>query len=127
MSGADSTRVARSIRGHLVVGLVVGGLLVGGAGAWAAATSLAGAVVSSGTFVVDSNVKKVQHPTGGVVGEILVRDGDRVAAGDVLMRLDATQTRAQLAIVTKRLDEMTANLARLEAERDDKPEIAFPA
>ncbi len=127
MSATDAALVARSIRRHLAAGLVVGGLLVGGVGAWAATATLAGAVVSHGTFVVDTYVKKVQHPTGGVVGEILVRDGDRVAAGDVLMRLDATQTRAQLAIVTKRLDELAARLARLEAERDDQPEIAFPA
>ncbi|WP_115769216.1 biotin/lipoyl-binding protein, partial [Escherichia coli] len=62
----------------------------------------------------------------GVVGEILVNEGGRVKAGDVVMRLDATQTRANLAIVTKRLDELTARMARLEAERDDLPELAFP-
>lgn len=127
MSATDAVLVARSIRGHLAAGLVIGGLLVGGVGAWAATATLAGAIVSHGTLVVDSYVKKVQHPTGGIVGEILVGDGDRVAAGDVLVRLDATQTRAQLAIVAKRLDELAARLARLEAERDDKPEIEFPA
>ncbi len=90
-------------------------------------STLAGAVVVPGHFVVDSYVKKVQHPTGGVVGEILVREGQEVSAGDVVMRLDATQTRAGLAIVTKRLDELAARLARLEAERDDLAAIAFPA
>lgn len=119
--------VDRSIRRHLAAGLVVGSLLVGGVGAWAATTSLAGAVVTQGTFVVDSYAKKVQHPTGGIVEEILVRGGDKVQAGDVLLRLDATQARAQLAIVTKRLDELGARLARLEAERDDREQIAFPA
>ncbi len=89
-------------------------------------TDLAGAVVAPGHFVVDSYVKKVQHPTGGVVGEILVGEGDEVRAGDVLMRLDSTQTRANLAIVTKRLNELAARLARLEAERDDLDDIAFP-
>lgn len=93
---------------------------------WAGTANLNGAVVSHGTFVVDSYVKKVQHPAGGVVGEILVKDGEKVAAGDVLLRLDATFTRANLAIVTKRLDQITARLARLEAERDDKQEIEFP-
>ncbi|MCL6705958.1 HlyD family type I secretion periplasmic adaptor subunit [Pseudomonas sp. R2.Fl] len=115
-----------SIRGQLVAGLVAVVLLVGGTGSWAAVTDLAGAVVASGHFVVDSYVKKVQHPTGGVVGEILVHEGDTVHAGDVVMRLDATQTRANLAIVTKRLDELTARLSRLEAERDDLEEIRFP-
>ncbi len=118
--------ISRSIRHHLLAGAFAGVVLVGGAGAWAAGTSLSGAVVASGHFVVDSYVKKVQHPTGGVVGEILVRDGDIVKAGDVVMRLDATQTRANLAIVTKRLDELTARLARLETERDDLPQIDFP-
>ncbi|MCR6736920.1 MAG: HlyD family type I secretion periplasmic adaptor subunit [Afipia sp.] len=99
----------------------------GGIGGWAAATDLAGAVVATGHFVVDSNVKKVQHPTGGVVGEILVREGQRVTIGDVVMRLDAPQTRANLAIVTKRLDEFAVRRARLEAERDEAEAISFPA
>jgi len=89
-------------------------------------TNLAGAVVATGHFVVNSYVKKVQHPTGGVVGEILVREGDEVKAGDIVMRLDATQTKANLAIVTRRIDELSARLARLEAERDDLDEIALP-
>lgn len=117
---------SRSIRRHLVAGTVIGLTFVFGAGAWAATTNLAGAVVASGHFVVDSYLKRVQHPTGGVVGEILVREGQQVSAGDVLMRLDATQTRANLGIVTRRLDELNARLARLEAERDDLAEILFP-
>lgn len=119
--------VSRSIRRHLIAGLAISLLLVGGVGTWAAATNLAGAVVASGHFVVDSYVKKVQHPTGGVVGEIFVSEGEAVEAGDVVMRLDATQTRANLAIVVKRLDELTARLARLQAERDDLEAIGFPS
>ncbi|MBF2717686.1 HlyD family type I secretion periplasmic adaptor subunit [Agrobacterium vitis] len=127
MSGIDqNSDVSRSIRLHLIAGLLASVVLVGGAGAWAAVTNLSGAVVASGHFVVDSYVKKVQHPTGGVVGEILIREGAEVKAGDIVMRLDATQTRANLAIVTKRLDELAARLARLEAERDDLPAISFP-
>ncbi|RNJ42510.1 hemolysin secretion protein D [Mesorhizobium erdmanii] len=127
MSGIDQNNdVSSSIRRHLSAGLLASVIFVGGAGVWAAVTNLSGAVVASGHFVVDSYVKKVQHPTGGVVGEILVREGDKVKAGDIVMRLDATQTRANLAIVTKRLDELAARLARLEAERDDLAEIAFP-
>src|SRR5690606_26580476 len=118
--------VSRSIRKHLFAGLAASIALLAGVGGWAATTRLAGAVVASGHLVVDSYTKKVQHPSGGVVGEILVNEGERVKAGDVVMRLDATQTRANLAIVTKRLDELTARMARLEAERDDLPELAFP-
>lgn len=126
MSDIDDREVSRSIRRHLMVGVIASLAMVGGAGAWASVADLAGAVVAPGHFVVDSYVKKVQHPKGGVVGEILVGEGDEVRAGDVLMRLDATQTRANLAIVTKRLNELAARLARLEAERDDLGEIAFP-
>ncbi|EUB98949.1 type I secretion membrane fusion protein, HlyD family [Rhizobium sp. CF080] len=126
MSSTRNDPVSRSIRRHLVAGTVIGLTFIFGAGAWAAMTNLAGAVVASGHFVVDSYVKRVQHPTGGVVGEILVREGQQVSAGDVLMRLDATQTRANLGIVTRRLDELNARLARLEAERDDLAEILFP-
>lgn len=127
MSNLEEAALSRSIRRHLVCGLLVCVGLVFGAGGWAATTSLAGAVVASGHFVVDSYIKKVQHPKGGVVGEILVQEGDAVKAGAVVMRLDATQARANLAIVTKRLDELSARLARLEAERDDLETIAFPA
>jgi len=70
--------------------------------------------------VVDSNVKKVQHPIGGVVGELLVRDGDRVNAADVLVRLDETVSRANLAILVKGLAELAAREARLTAERDGR-------
>lgn len=126
MSDIDDREVSRSIRRHLMVGVVASLAMVGGAGAWASVTDLAGAVVAPGHFVVDSYVKKVQHPTGGVVGEILVGEGDEVRVGDVLMRLDATQNRSNLAIVTKRLNELAARLARLEAERDDLDDIAFP-
>jgi HlyD family secretion protein len=118
--------ISRSIRRHMIAGLLTSVILVVSVGGWAAATNLAGAVVASGTFVVDSYVKKVQHPSGGVVGQILVREGDTVSAGDIVMRLDATQTRSNLAIVTKRLDELGARLARLEAERDDHDTIRFP-
>ncbi|MER8435245.1 HlyD family type I secretion periplasmic adaptor subunit [Mesorhizobium sp. M1312] len=117
----------RTIRRYLLGGVATCILLVGGAGSLAAVTELSGAVIASGKLVVDSNVKKVQHPTGGVVGQIFVREGDAVQSGKVLIRLDETITRANLAIVTKSLDEFEARLARLEAERDGKGSIIFPA
>lgn len=116
----------RSIRRHLWAGLAVVAVLAGGVGGWAATTEIAGAVIAPGYLVVESNVKKVQHPTGGVVGEIRARDGDRVKAGDIVVRLDETITRANLAIVAKGLDELTARKARLEAERDGLDAIGFP-
>ena len=117
----------RSMRRHLVAAIVVALVLVIGVGGWAATAVISGAIVASGSIVVDSNVKKVQHLTGGIVGELRVRDGDRVRAGDIVVRLDETVTRANLAIVTKGLDELTARKARLESERDGSDTIIFPA
>jgi HlyD family secretion protein len=109
----------------MLLGLACAIMLVGGLGAWAAATEISGAVIASGVLKVDSSVKKVQHPTGGVVGELLVREGDTVEAGQVLVRLDETQTRANLAIVTKSIDELLAREARLEAEKTGAETLAF--
>jgi HlyD family secretion protein len=117
----------RSMRRHLVAAAVVVLVLVVGVGGWGATAVISGAVVASGSLVVDTNVKKVQHPTGGIVGELRVRDGDRVHAGDIVVRLDETVTRANLAIVTKGLDELMARKARLESERDGWDTIIFPA
>jgi HlyD family secretion protein len=83
-------------------------------------------LIAPGSIVVESNVKKVQHPTGGVVGEVRARDGDVVKAGDVVVRLDDTVTRASLAIVTKNLDGLWARAARLEAEQQGLDRIVFP-
>jgi HlyD family secretion protein len=117
----------KSIRRNVLAGMTVFVILAGAVGGWAGTTELSGALIASGQIVVDSNVKKVQHPTGGVVGELRVRDGDRVKAGDVLIRLDETVTRANLAIVIKSLDELASRQARLEAERDSEETIDFPA
>ncbi len=112
---------------ELRVGLRV--LLVAGVfgGGWAAFMPLAGAVVVPGNLVVQSNVKKIQHPTGGVVADIDVQDGSRVQAGDLLLRLDATQAQAGLQMVSKQLDEVRAKIARLTAERDGLARIEIPA
>jgi HlyD family secretion protein len=119
------TRAAlhRSVLG----GTAVAALLVFGVGGWAATSQIAGAVIATGSLVVDSNVKKVQHPTGGVVGELRVREGDPVRAGEVIMRLDETVTRANLAVVTKGIDELLARQARLKAEQNGSESVGFPA
>ncbi|HWK67770.1 MAG TPA: HlyD family type I secretion periplasmic adaptor subunit [Rhizobiaceae bacterium] len=119
--------IERSIRRYLLAGVMTAVFFIGGIGGLAATTELSGAVIASGRVVVDSSVKKVQHPSGGVVGQINVREGTRVSQGDVLVRLDETMTRANLDIVLKGLDELKARLARLEAERDGADAIAFPA
>jgi membrane fusion protein, type I secretion system len=115
-----------SIRRHLIVGLAVVVLLAGGLGGWASTAQISGALIAPGSIVVESSVKKVQHPTGGVVGEVRARDGDVVKAGDVVVRLDDTVTKASLAIVTKNLDGLLARAARLEAEQRGLDKIVFP-
>jgi HlyD family secretion protein len=115
-----------SIRRHILAGVVIVAVLVVGLGGWAATAQISGALIAQGSLVVDSNVKKVQHPTGGVVGEVRAHDGDRVKAGDILIRLDETVTRANLAIVTKGLTELYARKARLAAERDGADTVAVP-
>ncbi len=117
----------RAIRRHLVLSGALAVLLVAGVGGWAGLTMISGAVIASGQVVVETDVKKVQHPTGGVVGALLVHEGSRVRAGDVLIHLDETQTRANLDVVLKALDELAARRARDEAERDGRDAIAFPA
>lgn len=124
-SNLDSAQ--HSIQRYLLAGTILVFLVTFGIGGWAATTELSSAVIAPGVLVVDSSVKKVQHPTGGVIGELRVRDGDRVRAGDILVRLDETQTRAAATIITKSVDELLARQARLETERDNIPELNFPA
>lgn len=115
-----------SIRKNLRIGFLLVLLLIVGVGGWAATTEIWGAVVASGSVVVETNVKKVQHPTGGVIGQLLVREGDRVKGGDLLVKLDEVQSRANLAIVSKNLHELRVRRARLEAERDEEAAMVIP-
>jgi HlyD family secretion protein len=95
----------------LAVALVVGG-------GFATFMPLSGAVVIPGTVVSETSVKKIQHPTGGIIAGILATDGTHVREGDVLVRLDDTQVRSNFQVVTKQLEEIRARIARLTAERD---------
>jgi HlyD family secretion protein len=122
----EVTPALHSIQRYMIVGIAIVGFVTFGIGGWAATSELTGAVIGQGVLVVDSSVKKVQHPTGGVVGELRVREGDRVKAGDILVRLDETQTLANATIITKSFDELLARQARLESERDNADQIVFP-
>jgi HlyD family secretion protein len=126
MNGKPTPDVRASIRRHIIIGGAVVAFLALGVGGWASTAEISGALIAQGSLVVDSNVKKVQHPTGGVVGEVRAHDGDRVKAGDILVRLDETVTRANLAIITKSLNELYARKARLGAERDGADTVAMP-
>src|SRR5829696_2442981 len=116
----------RVLRQSAMAGVAMIALFAGTIGLWAATATLSGAVVAGGQFVVDTSIKKVQHGTGGIVGELKVREGDRVSEGDLLIRLDETVTRANLQVVSKQLDEFLARQSRLEAERDGTPEVKTP-
>jgi HlyD family secretion protein len=115
----------RAIRRLNLIGFVTIAVMVGGFGSWAAVSEFSGAVVAPGTIVVDSHVKKVQHPSGGIVNEILVKEGDLVEEGQVVVRLDDTVARATLGAIQSQIEELTAREARLIAERDDAEEVRF--
>lgn len=118
--------VFRDVRPYILFGLSVVVLMLGGIGVWAATVEIAGAVLAVGNVVVDSSVKKVQHPTGGVVGAIYVKEGQHVEAGQVVMRLDETVTRANLQMVSKALDEIMVRQARLKAEQAGAAAVVYP-
>ena len=127
VSSPQEAKPGRSaIRKLNVIGAALVVAFVGCIGGWAATSELAGAVIASGTVTVKSSVKKVQHPTGGVVKELLVRNGSAVTEGQILVRLDDTVTRATLGVVRSQLDESNARHARLIAERDDADTVTFP-
>ena len=122
----DTTSAFESIERHRLIGTALVVFLTFGIGGWAATANIAGALIAPGSLVVGSHVKKIQHPNGGVVGELRVHDGDHVKKGDILVRLDETETRANLEIYSKGLDELTARKARLQAERDGRTSLTFP-
>jgi HlyD family secretion protein len=101
-------------------------VLIGGAAVWGVSTKIAGAVVASGLVQVQNRSQVIEHPTGGVVGDLRVVDGDTVAAGDVVVRFDSTQVSSSLAIIDAQYIEVQVRIARLRAERDDLGEISIP-
>lgn len=120
-----SDQLKWSARRPLLLGFIALFLLVAGLGTWSVKVQIAGAIVASGLVEVEVNRQVVQHPNGGVIGEILVDDGDVVALGDVLMRFDDTLLRSDLSVITGQLHEISARKARLKAERDDVDAVTF--
>lgn len=126
-AGTAATDTRFTIGSRIMTATVLVGALIVGCGTWAATASLNGAVIAQGSVVVDRHAKKVQHRDGGIVAAINVRNGQRVAAGETLIRLDDTQTRAELAIVRSQLVELSGRKVRLTAERDGQETITYPA
>lgn len=124
------TETRSTPRMPLFVGYGAAALLICGIGYWSVATEIAGAVVAAGAIEVESESQVVQHPDGGVVEEILVRNGDSVAAGDLLVRLDGTFLRSELTVIEGQLAEIFARSLRFRAERDNSAAVsaeAYPA
>lgn len=117
LNPAESTLDFRT-RGPRIAGLIALAVLVVGLGGWSVFARLSGALVAFGAIEVQSNRQVVQHPEGGVVGQILVRDGDVVAAGQLLVSLDGTFMRSEMNLIEGQLFELLARKSRLEAERD---------
>ena len=104
--GDDEADAAFPVTFRVIVGAMLGVLLFVGAGGWAATAQLTGAIVAAGMVKVDQNLKAIQHRDGGIVSEILVKEGDAVRKGDIMLRLDDVQTRAELSIVKNQLVEL---------------------
>jgi HlyD family secretion protein len=117
----------KSLRRFQLMGYSSIFVMVGIFGAWATTTHLNGAVIAPATIIAETNSKRVQHKDGGIVRQILVRDGERVTEGQDLVILDDTETKAELGIVDALLIEELAKKARLEAQRDDAATVTFAA
>jgi HlyD family secretion protein len=112
--------LVRSFEGQRRAGGRVLAIALVAGGGWASFVPISGAVVIPGTVVSETSVKKIQHPTGGIIAGILVTDGAHVRKGDILVNLDDTQVRANFQVVMKQLEEIKARIARLTAERDGR-------
>jgi HlyD family secretion protein len=124
-AGGLQAQVLRA-RGPLWRGGIALVALIVGFGVWSTTTQIAGAIIASGQIEIEQKRQVVQHPDGGVVADILIREGDTVEAGEILVRLDGTLLQSELDIVSGQLSETRARRARLEAERDGLRVISLP-
>jgi len=126
-NAADSEIVRLRLRRPIVAGMTVVLVLVVGLIAWAAISSISGAVVAIGTVKVENNTKAVKHREGGVVRQIFVREGQLVRRGQVLMRLDPVQSQANVDVWQAQYDSALSDSARWQAELANAPDVRFPA
>lgn len=115
-----------SLRKIVIAGLITIGLFFGGLGGWAATAELSGAVIAPGEIIVESYRQQVQHLSGGIVESILVREGDWVEKGQILIRLDGERALATRDLHRARMDALQAQQARLVAAIDDADRIDWP-
>ena len=124
--GGSSNQNLTSLRRHALLGLGVMAALVIGLGGWSSTTKVEGAVIANGAVVSESGSRKVQHPEGGIVREILVRNNQQVQAGQLLLTLDDVSVRAELEVVLSQLREGLGVKARLIAESTGASAIDLP-
>jgi HlyD family secretion protein len=124
--GARDATVQRGLKRRLLAGYVVTAIFLFGILGYAAVVQIRGAVIAPGNMVVEGNIRRIQHQDGGSVAAILVNNGQKVAAGDLLVRMNETQARAELAVVMVQLFSQQIRAARLVAERENQPAIRFP-
>jgi HlyD family type I secretion membrane fusion protein len=124
--GADEASVVRDWKRPAILGYVIIIFTFFVLGGWSAVAKLDSAVTAPGIVAVQNSRKSVQHLEGGIVGEILVHEGQDVRAGQVLIRMDPTQAQASLELLTNQLDDLVVQEARLVAERDNAKTIAWP-
>jgi HlyD family secretion protein/epimerase transport system membrane fusion protein len=125
--GADpAPPISLKTRPYILAGLTIVILLFGALGSWSAFAMLSSAVLAPGVVTVQSKRKTVQHLEGGIVEEILVRDGDRVEQGELVLRMDRTAAQANAALLSRRIDLLRVREARLSAEREGRESIDFP-
>src|SRR3954469_3629623 len=113
-------------RGPIIFGVVIFLIFVVGFGAWAGLAPLAEASIAPGTIKVEGNRRTIQHLEGGIVREILVRDGSKVEAGQVLVRLDQIQSDSSLETQRAAVWALQAQVARLLAEQSGARDVEFP-
>ena len=109
----------------VMIGFLALVVLVGGFGSWGVMANISGAIIATGKIELEQNRQIIQHPDGGVVKDISVREGDKVEKDDVLLRLDPTQILSELVITESELFEIIARSARYKAERDGADELTF--
>lgn len=119
-------RLPTSVRGPIIVGLIIIGVFVGGFGIWGAVVPISGAAVASGIVAVSGLNQTVDHLEGGIIEEILITEGQRIKSGDIVVRLDPTRVKAERDRVTSQLISLQAKLYRTRAERDDAAALVFP-
>lgn len=125
MTAEPVTHNVWSMKRYMIMGFFTLFLLVFGLGAWSLFTTMAGAVVGSGVVEVETKRQVVQHATGGVVGKIMVREGDLVKAGQTVLVFDDTFDRAELAVTESQLFPLLGTRARSIAEQDEAPVVTF--